>query len=79
MSAGACPVCREPKERRNHLVCPTCWVRVPEADQRRVYELYEKAKGSDEHRAACFAVVRQLLTARREALAKPLRRKPRTS
>ena len=67
MSAGLCPVCQEPKEKKWHLVCPYCWVKVPDADQEEVYRLYEKARGSVAHRAKCFAVIRVLYVARRTA------------
>jgi hydroxypyruvate isomerase len=60
MSAGRCPVCHEPKEMKRHLVCPACWVKVPEADQREVYRLYEHARGSEAHRVKCLEVVRDL-------------------
>lgn len=67
MSATHCPVCNEPKEKRWHLVCPYCWVKVPDADQEEIYALYKKGRGSEAHREKCFSVLRRLITARRAA------------
>lgn len=67
MSAGNCPVCDEPKEKRWHLVCPYCWVKVPDADQAEIYDLYKHRRGSLEHRLKCRHVVRTLCIARRDA------------
>lgn len=63
MSAGRCPVDGEPKERRWHLVCPYCWVKVPDADKEEIYRLYQEERGSNAHREKCFSVVRALLEA----------------
>ena len=65
--AGHCPVCGEPKEMRRHLVCPHCWVRVPDADQAEICELYEKAEGSTAMQRKSLAVIRALKEARHAA------------
>ena len=72
MSATHCPVCSEPKEKRWHLVCPYCWVKVPDADKEEVYRLYAKERGSRAHRVKCLEVVSALHVARAHRLrAKP--------
>ena len=65
MSFGRCPVCSEPKEKKWHLVCPYCWVKVPAADQEQLYELYQKARGTLRHVIKCRTIVRDLLEAKR--------------
>lgn len=65
MSASNCPVCNEPKEKGWHLVCPYCWVKVPDADKDEVYELYRKARGSTAHVMKCRAVIRALCVQQR--------------
>ena len=67
MSATHCPVCSEPKEKRWHLVCPYCWVKVPAADQEEIYRLYNESRGSVAHVMKCRTVVRALLIAARSA------------
>lgn len=65
MSATHCPVCQEPKEKKWHLVCPYCWVKVPDRDQEEIYSLYNKARGSQAHRTKCLEVVQALFRERR--------------
>lgn len=60
MSAGRCPICHEPKEMKRHLVCPACWRKVPEADQREVYHLFDTERGSLRHAKKCRSVVAAL-------------------
>ena len=67
MSALRCPVCSEPKEKRWHLVCPYCWVKVPDADQEEIYRLYKESRGSEAHAMKCRTVVRALCVAQRDA------------
>ncbi len=67
MSATHCPVCNEPKEKRWHLVCPYCWVKVPDADQAEIYDLYKRARGSTAHAMKCRAVVRSLCVGHKAA------------
>lgn len=71
MNAGRCPICHEPKERRVHLVCPHCWVKVSDADKEELCKLYVKARGSVAHRAKCFSIVRTLHVARKMEAQRP--------
>ncbi|MBI5768729.1 MAG: hypothetical protein HZA93_13105 [Verrucomicrobia bacterium] len=73
MSANRCPVCSAPKDQRWHLVCATCWAKVPFADQQEVYRLYKEQRGSTAHTLKCRTVVRALCVAQREA-AQPARK-----
>jgi len=69
VSEDACPVCDEPKEKTWHLVCPYCWVNVPDADKEAIYDLYSRAHGSEAHSMKCRTVLRTLMIGRR---AKPV-------
>lgn len=61
MSAGRCPVCGTAKERRVHLVCPHCWVNVPDAEKEELCRLFEDDRESAEYRDLAFAIVQALL------------------
>ncbi len=40
-----------------HLVCPTCWDKVPKALQDEVFDAYKKVPGSPRHNAAVCQVL----------------------
>lgn len=44
--------CGRPKEKSWHLLCPTCWAKIPIALQEEVYQAYNKCAGSEWHRIA---------------------------
>jgi len=62
-----CPVCRHPKAKHFHLVCPSCWSHVPAEDQQAVYDLNRRARGTARHVHKCRAVVRVLFEKKRAA------------
>lgn len=44
--SGRCPVCGLEKEAARHIVCPFCWVRVPDDEQHALCVLFERSPSS---------------------------------
>lgn len=62
MATNRCPICRE-RIPAGRIFCKSHWLRVPKPLRGRIWELYRKAPGSQEHRAAVFEAIRGLLNA----------------
>ncbi|MFA6290090.1 MAG: hypothetical protein WC661_22110 [Opitutaceae bacterium] len=60
-----CPVCRYGKAEAWHLVCPSCWSRVPADEQHTLQQLRHRERGSPRHRHLCQKIVRNLFEKKR--------------
>lgn len=52
--------CGSQKTKGWHLVCPTCWAKVPPALQAEVYDAYKEQQGSTRHITAVRQALRSL-------------------
>ncbi|HEY6141666.1 MAG TPA: hypothetical protein VI670_28225 [Thermoanaerobaculia bacterium] len=51
-----CPVCRV-AIKAGRLLCARHWFQVPKPLRDRIWQLSRTARGSEEHRAACFEAI----------------------
>lgn len=55
--------CRNKREKAWHLLCPSCWAKIPLPMQEEVYAAYRKCHGSPRHIQAikaCLEYLRKL-------------------
>ena len=52
--------CGKARQKAWHLACNDCWSQLPQEMRDRVWQLYQNAHGSTEHRQACYECIRWL-------------------